>query len=117
MHLMAQLSSPQLFLLALFATSGLMLYHAHRRWQRVAAALPKGRCADLGERRPRGSSPGVLRVNQSEVHAHELARETSAQIDSKLTALEHLMRAAQQETQRLEAAIAKARATGLPPPL
>jgi hypothetical protein len=114
MHLLAQFSASQLFLVGLLVTSGLMLYHAQRRWQRVAPARPTGRFAEAAQRwqRPHPAQTPAD-VKQWEVQTHELAREVIARMDSKMAALEHLMRAAHQETLRLEAAIADARAAGL----
>jgi len=44
-----------------------------------------------------------------EVTMHEISRDTSAQLDSKMGALAHLIRTAEAEAERLERAIATAR--------
>jgi hypothetical protein len=116
MLLFAQFSTSQLFLVGLFVTSGLMLYQAQRRWQRVAPARPSGRFAEASRRwHEPHASQAPAEVKKWQVETHELAREVTARIDSKMAALEHLMRAAHRETLRLEATIAQARAAGLLP--
>jgi hypothetical protein len=109
MQLFAELSPSHLFLAALLATSLLMLYHTRRRWQQAAQSRPVEKPAAAHQRWDKShtaQSPAELR--QWEVQVHEFARDVSARIDSKMAALEHLMRAAHHETLRLEAAIAKA---------
>jgi hypothetical protein len=116
MHLLAQISTSQMFLAGLFVASGLMLYHAQRRWQRVVPARPSGRFAEAAQRWQRQHlAQAPAEVKQWEVQTHELAREVTARLDSKMAALEHLMRAAHQESLRLETAIATARAASLLP--
>ena len=60
---------------------------------------------------PEPSLPGPLSVAGSvsgEVELHERARELMARIDSKTAALEHLLRHAALQTERLEQAIRRA---------
>lgn len=53
--------------------------------------------------------------NLWEVRMHELARELSGQLDSKIVIVQQLVRHAEQQTARLELAIAEARRWGLRP--
>lgn len=48
-------------------------------------------------------------VARWQVEMHDLTRDLSAQLDSKMGALQHLIRQASEETERLERAIAKAK--------
>ncbi len=108
MQLYAQFSPPHLFLLGLLATSALILFQTQRRLQRTATHrhVPK----------PKGASreSATLDAAQREVQLHDYSREVCARVDSKMAALEHLLRAAHEERLRLEAAIAQAHALDLP---
>jgi hypothetical protein len=109
MPLFAELSASHLSLAGLLATSMLMLIHTRRRWQQAAQHRPPDKTPAARQRwdKPHTAfSPAEMR--QWEVQIHEFAREVTARIDSKMAALEHLMRSAHHETLRLEAAIAKA---------
>lgn len=48
-------------------------------------------------------------ISRWQVEMHDLARDLSAQLDSKMGALQHLIRQAAEESERLERAIAAAR--------
>ena len=110
MHLLAQLSTSHLFTAGLLATSALILFQTNRRWQRAASSKSSTRSPE-----PRRKSHEVKPVETGtwEVQMHEYARDVTARIDSKMAALEHLMRAAHLETERLESAIARAEAAGV----
>jgi hypothetical protein len=62
------------------------------------------------------SSPELPKLAQAEVELHEQARELLARIDSKAAALEHLLRLATAEADRLEAAIRRAEALEIEAP-
>jgi hypothetical protein len=115
MHLLAQFNASHFFLAGLLATSAMILFQTHRRWQRSLAAKAL-KPTDAGKPwQAAASKQRPAEVQQWEVHVHELARETLARIDSKMAALEHLMRTANQESLRLEAAIAHASQAGMLP--
>jgi hypothetical protein len=108
MPLFAELSTSQLFLVGLLATSMFMLFHTRRRWQQTAQRRPVEKSSTTSQRWDKShTAASPADVREWEIEVHEFARDVSARIDSKLAALEHLMRAAHHETLRLEAAIAR----------
>lgn len=69
--------------------------------------------SELRRSPPKRGSPAAYHrappdVARYEVEMHDLARELSARLDSKLVLLQHLVRDADQQASRLEAAIAEA---------
>jgi hypothetical protein len=99
-NLLAQLQPSHWFIAALLVAIGTVLY----RSQRTARQSLRPNAA------PRTAQPANPHADsrQWEVEMHELARDLSARIDSKLAVLEQLIRAAHHETLRLETAIAEA---------
>ena len=92
--------------------------------------LLRGTRAYLARSRADKTSPGTIRAEFTkmetrdtavppkellrwQVEMHETARDLKAEIDTKLAALQSLTIAARQESERLEAAIAKAEALGI----
>ncbi len=115
MPLFAELSTQHLFLIGLLATSMFMLFHTRRRWQQSTERRPVEKLLPASQRwdKPHTAAlPGDAR--EWEVQMHEFARDLSARIDSKMAALEHLMRAAHHETLRLEAALARSQGNSPP---
>lgn len=113
-YLLAQFSPSPLFLAGLFATSALILFQTQRRWRRFLHSKPMSKYNPTDDRCAKPApSTAPPNIKQWELQMHDLARETLARIDSKMAALEHLIRAAHHESLRLEAAISQARAAGI----
>lgn len=92
----------------------MILFQTQRRWQRSLQSKPMSKYSPNHQHSAKpvpASAPAEIK--QWELRVHDLARETLARIDSKMAALEHLIRAAHHESLRLEAAISQARAAGL----
>jgi hypothetical protein len=102
-HLLAQIQPSHWFVAAMLVVIGAILYRSQRHAQ---GAL--GRRAPTSNREPVTQGPGPLQRGQWEVEMHDLARDFSARIDSKLALLEQLVRSAHHEALRLEAALAQA---------
>jgi hypothetical protein len=115
MPLFAQLSLSHLFLAGLLATSLFVLYRTRRKFQQTSS--PRWQAEPNAPQRADKSHTAAApaEVREWEVQFHELARDVSARIDSKMAALAHLLRAAHHETLRLEAAIGRAQAASLLP--
>lgn len=112
--LLAQFGPSHLFLAGLFATSAMILFQTQRRWQRAPQFKPMSKYNPANERSAKpATSPATSSMKQWELQVHDLARDTIARIDSKMAALEHLIRAAHHESLRLEAALSQARAAGI----
>lgn len=106
-----------LFLAGLAVTCGVLLYRTHRQ----LARQPKG---DLPS--PAGfsqqASPALRAhrleaptdVRHWEVEMREIARELTAQLDSKASILQHLIRDARQQADRLEGLLARAEGKSVP---
>lgn len=90
------------------AVLGLMTFFLLRRSVRRFAELRKRRQEPRRLRIAPESSPPALANAPGEVELHERARELIARIDSKAAALEHLLRAAAVEAERLEEAVRRA---------
>jgi hypothetical protein len=65
---------------------------------------------------PAPRAPAARELGEWEVHMHDFAREMSGQLDSKMAALEHLIREANRAAARLESALAAARRQEPPAP-
>lgn len=111
------LPSSGLFVFALIWTIAFLLLRSVR-WRRAQAASPparrKGATAAVSASAAVTDPPEAVR--QWEVRFHELARDLSAQIDTKLGLLDQLLRATEAERERLERLVAEARQLGLSPP-
>lgn len=95
------------FLAVLLAVSGLLLFRTQRHFARQAhTPRSEDRPPNLS-REP--SEPAPTWMERWEVEMHQLARELSARLDSKMSALQHLTRDADRAAARLEAAL---KATG-----
>lgn len=97
-----------LFFAGLLVMAGFLLRWTRRRQQRQVCRDPlaEARQAATAER---PSLPAAL--GQWEVQMHELARDLSAQLDTKIIIVEQLLRRAEEQTSRLEAAINRASQT------
>jgi len=102
----AELNAPALALLVVaLALSGFLLFRTQRYFARAARA---GSDPRSGGDSYRVESAGPPREAQRwEVEMHELAREVSGRLDSKMRVLEHLVAEAYRAAARLEAALAK----------
>jgi hypothetical protein len=101
--LVAQGNTSHLFLVALVMGTAFMLWRAQRR-AAAAPAAPRATARPAKALDPH--APAELARWQAELH--EFAREISARIDTKMAALEHLMRAAHHEALRLEETLERA---------
>ena len=79
----------------------------NRRSARKAAAIRP----DAKPRTPLVDAP--LEVLRWQVEMHDIARELKAELDSKMSALQALIRMAQQQTQQLDTAIQRAEMMGI----
>lgn len=110
MELVAQTNTSSLvFLVALMLVIGFLLLRSRRYlarqerqevdWRPTAAASPASRQRSV---HPQETPDELV---QWEVQMHDLARTLSGQLDSKMSALEHLIREADRAAGRLEAAL------------
>jgi len=123
MTLLADIGLPTLIVLAAVAvTIGVMLLRVQRYYARHPSSgppvgppsrakhssrtgvSPVGQVASL----PHGQSDAAREMIEWEVQVHDLVREMSGQMNSKMAALEHLVREADRAAARLEAALGKA---------
>lgn len=93
-------SGPVLFALLAIVSSYLLLRSARRRTARRSGDERLATPPAPVDRGHHLAAPREFR--QWEVEMHEIARELSGQLDSKIVLLEHLIRTAQQESARLE---------------
>jgi len=115
MDLMAQgLTDPTFLFLALLAvTIAFLLLRVQRHFGRTSSPRPS--LAPLGKREPapRAHHPQApSAIANWEVEMHDIARELSAQLNTKMGLLEHLIREADRAAARLEAALAAVRTGG-----
>ena len=94
------------------AMIGAIVFLFHRIRRKRGAASNRN-ASGLRRSQPKSESPAgyhqaPANMARYEVEMHDLARELSARIDSKLVLLQHLVRDADQQANRLEAAIAEA---------
>lgn len=90
-------------ILVLTVTLMRRLYRYRTRQKRQASSRPSHRSADEGD--PRGLRVGAPdSIVRWEVEMQELGRDLKAEIDSKMVALENLIRDADRAANRLEAA-------------
>ena len=116
MTLFAETGLPTLIVLVLLAVMiGVMLLRVQRYYARPRSSGPSGGSASCAEHSSRtGVSPGTHQLGAAremiewEVQMHDLVREMSGQMNSKMAALEHLVREADRAAARLEAALDKA---------
>lgn len=105
--ILAQFAPSHLFLVGLLITSLLILYRTQQRLRRSRPLdAPSAPAASNLPKSHNAAAPAELR--QWEVQMQEFARETVARLDSKMAALEHLLRAAQHERLKLEQTLAAA---------
>ena len=116
MTLLAETNLPTLIALAFVAVVvGMMLLRVQRYYGRHPSPRPP-----LGSSSQAGAAPGprqrgaAAEMAEWEVQMHDFARQMSGQLDSKMAALEHLIREADRAAARLEAATAAAQ--GQEPP-
>jgi hypothetical protein len=120
----AELTSSQI---ALLAGIGLFVFVLLRRTARTFKTSPPPSARTSGDDSPRSRAPATLPIGSArvrsvagsaeqeswEVEMHELARELRGQIDTKMRALEALIKAADEAIGRLEHAIDHAESLGL----
>ncbi len=105
--LLAETGLPTLFfLMAMMITIGLLLMRTQRHFSRQSSAQPPL----VHTPRPQQETPAHRfgappEMVAWEVSMHDTARDLSAQLDSKMAALEHLIREADRAAARLEAAL------------
>jgi len=124
MTVFAETNLPTLIALALLAAVvGMMLFRVQRYYARHPTSRPSFGASSRAEHSSRtGASPpthqqGVAReMIEWEVQMHDLVREMSGQLNSKMSALEHLIREADRAAARLEAARAAASGVESPAP-
>ena len=104
MYVFANLSGPIiLLLLAVALATGVLLMRLHRHRGRRSRNLPTiVRTARPGPDKNVRLGETPREVGQWEVQMHELARDLSARLDSKMGLLQHLVRDAEQAASRLE---------------
>jgi hypothetical protein len=115
MCLLADIMSWTMFLVGL----GLLIAILLRRWHRYYGPRRRRRETPVLERtaRPDATNPRSLSnappdVLRWQVEMHETARDLKAELDTKMTALQVLIRMAQQESERLERLIESVNAPG-----
>jgi hypothetical protein len=133
MALLAELTGGSLFLVIfVVVTAFVLMLRTQRQLKQSPKSKPKPASAkglDKAACRPGSQEMKVQRdVERWEVRMHDLARELSAQLDSKISALEHLIQDAERQIVRLderlsrkpqgnpEAAIHADRSASLPAP-
>jgi hypothetical protein len=106
MMLLAGLHDPSFWVVAgASVIAGLLLLRSTRYYARQKQEPPQGpRPSPAAPRSPADESPAL---ENWEVRMHDTARELSAQLDSKLCALQALVAEADRAAARLEAALAK----------
>jgi hypothetical protein len=105
------------WLLALGAAAAFLMLRAHTQARRMTQPrLASPRSQSRPTRVVGQAAEKPLEAQHWEVEMHDTVRAWSAQIDSKLGALQHLIRAAEQAATRLEAVIAESRYLGGPSP-
>ena len=107
MSLLAQIGGPTaLLLLALVVMIGVLMMRSHRYFSRQdrSPIVRTERPQPSLHGAPHGATPDSLA--QWEVQMHETARDLSAQLDSKMGALQHLTCEADRAAARLEKALA-----------
>jgi hypothetical protein len=109
MFLIAETGSGTLFLLAVVAlTASMLLLRTHRQVSKTAVHHPGQKKAAKPALAPRPAS-ATVEYQRWEVRMHEVARELSAKLDCKISALEQLVREAHEQTLRLDQALAPTR--------
>ena len=109
--------STLLVLAALAMTTGFLLM----RWQRYFSRQQRSQSPIVHTAPPESHDSGHMigapdEVLKWEVQMHDVARDLSAQLDSKMGALEHLIREADRAAARLEDALRAAQPTSAPSP-
>lgn len=104
-----------LFLAGLALTCGVLLFRTHRQLAaRPKSVLPPPASFSQPSVAPRSAhrldSPAEIR--RWEVELHDLARDVQAQLDTKIGIMQQLVRDAQYQAERLEAAVARASEIG-----
>lgn len=107
--LLAEINANTIFLVGLLLVVGFMLRNARKR--RSGTKLPPvsewGKAVEPAARDPRRALPDD--VARWEVRMHDLARDLTGQLDSKIAILQILLRDAHQQIARLESATAPGR--------
>jgi len=105
MVLLAEVTAePFVFLLLIIVVIGWLMFRIMRRTNRKETLRPTQRMTNTA--RSLGTAPPP-EMDRWSVEMQELARDTLAQIDTKMRALDYLTTQATAAAQRLEAAIAK----------
>ena len=109
MLLLAKIPSEVLFAVAMGVLTMLLLRMSLRRYRqtkdnRILAQLPR---PEQSSKKSGLDAPD--NIARWEVHMHDRARELSAQLDSKMLALQHLTASAARQAERLEKAVADAK--------
>ncbi len=109
MMLIAELSTAHLvFMGAALLVTWIVLSKTRRYWKQNSRPLPtpEGFGRRVAETAAGAAAAPPVETGPWEVQMHELARELSARLDSKMRALEQLTREADRAAARLEAALA-----------
>jgi hypothetical protein len=112
MWLLADIMSWTMFLVGLGLLIAILLrrwhrYYGPRRRRRDAPVLERTARTDQSAKRSLSDAPAdVLRW---QVELHETGRDLKAELDSKMSALQALIRMAQEESERLERLLDKSR--------
>lgn len=114
MAILAEVTPGVVFmLLVVAATTCVLLMRTQRHLgRRPSTAAPRSLVRPKRvepQRQEEGQPP--LHLDRWEVRMHELARDLSAQLDSKMSILQHLMELADQQAVRLESLLAQAGST------
>jgi hypothetical protein len=105
-----------LFMFGLIMTAGALLWRAQRQAQKAnRAKLLVAEKAQPDPQTTKNHLQAPREFQRWQVEMHDLARELSGQLDSKLGLLQHLVREADQQAARLEAAIERAASLGITP--
>src|ERR1700683_1450818 len=121
MPLLAELTGGSLFLVIFVVVTAFVLMLRTQRQLRQGAkstkpAAPSGTRIDKAACRPGMQEMKVQhQVEHWEVRMHDLARELSAQLDSKMSALEHLIQDAERQIARLDRGLGRKPDSGSEP--
>ena len=104
--LLAEINATTIFLLGLLLVVGFILRGSRKRRSssRLQPVAQWGKSPEAAEKTRRGPPDDLARW---EVQMHDLARDLSGQLDSKIAILQILIRDAQQQADRLEAALGR----------
>ena len=112
----AELNPAMLFMLGALLVMMVMMRRTYRGSETAGGRMPRQATRNVSSAATRAADlPGD--GNLWEVRMHELARELSGQLDSKIVIVQQLVRHAEQQTARLELAIRNSYHAADAPPL